>query len=99
MHIKGGYSQGGQLASKGGGECPLQLTDLQRGLINCPGWKGVSKCVDGSQGGGGDVHKLSAFKQWHCQQKAGWKQHGSTVSNKHYLLQVHGWGGLSGSAL
>ena len=77
-----------------------KLTDLQRRHGNCPGRKGVSKCMDGSEGGDGDVHKLSAFNQRHCQQKAeGWKQHGSTVPNKHYLLQqVHGWGGSWRSA-
>ena len=44
-----------------------ELTDLKRRLGNCPGWKGVSKCLGGPQDRDGDVYQLSAFKLWHHQ--------------------------------
>ena len=57
-----------------------QLTIQQRGLGNCPGWKGDSKFLDGLKDSDGDKYQLSAFKLWHCQQKvARRKQPGSIL--------------------
>ena len=39
-----------------------KLTDLQRRHGNCPGRKGVSKCVDGSEGGSGDVTQIVSLR-------------------------------------
>ena len=44
-----------------------QLTIQQGGVVNCPDWKGDSKCLDVPQDSDGDEHQQSAFCQWHCQ--------------------------------